>query len=69
MTRMAVMMSGGAIGFKSKFQLVIVHSYKEAEFISACDTGKMILFFRSLLADIGVEQVHATVFLRTTDLS
>jgi KUP system potassium uptake protein len=61
MTGMILMYSGGAIGYKSKFQTVIAHSSTEAEFVAACDTAKMILFFRSLLQDIGLEQTHATI--------
>ncbi len=37
------------------------HSSTEAEFVAACDMAKMILFFRSLLEDIGMEQGTATV--------
>lgn len=44
MTGMVLLMSGGAIGYKSKFQMVIAHSSTEAEFVATCDTGKMILF-------------------------
>jgi hypothetical protein len=40
---------------------MIAHSSTEAEFTAACDAGKMILYFRSLLADLGVEQKQATV--------
>jgi KUP system potassium uptake protein len=45
MTGMILMYSGGAIGYKSKFQTVIAHSSTEAEFMAACDTAKLILFF------------------------
>jgi hypothetical protein len=61
MTGMVLMLSGGAIGYKSKFQTVIAHSSTEAEFVAPCDTAKMILFFCSLLQDIGLEQEEATV--------
>jgi len=61
MTGMVLMMSGGAIGYKSKFQTVIAHSSTEDEFVAACDTAKMISFFRSLLEDIGLEQEQAMV--------
>jgi hypothetical protein len=44
MTGMILMLSGGAIGYKTKFQTVITHSSTEAELIAACDTAKMILF-------------------------
>jgi hypothetical protein len=60
-TGMILMFAGGAVGYKSKFQPVIAHSSTEAEFVAACDTAKMILFFRSLLADVGLAQTDATV--------
>ena len=53
--------AGGAIGYRCKYQDVIAHSSTEAEFTAACDAGKMILFFRSLLEDLGIEQNHATI--------
>jgi hypothetical protein len=61
MTGMVLMYAGGAIGYKSKFQTVIAHSSTEAEFVAACDTAKMILFFRSLLQYIGMEQTDTTI--------
>jgi hypothetical protein len=60
MTGMVLMLAGGTVKYKSKFQSVIAHSSTEAEFVTACDTAKMILFFRFLLQDIGVEQTDAT---------
>jgi hypothetical protein len=61
MTGMVIMYAGGAVGYKSKFQTVIAHSSTEAEFVAACDTAKMILFYRSLLQDLGMEQTDTTV--------
>jgi hypothetical protein len=61
MTGMMLTYAGGAVGYKSKFQTLIAHSSTEAEFVAACDTAKMILFFRSLLHDINIEQQEATV--------
>ena len=60
-TGIAIMYAGGVIGYKCKYQDVIAHSSTEAEFTAACDAGKMILFFRSLLEDLGIEQHDATV--------
>jgi len=53
--------AGGAVGYKCKYQDVIAHSSTEAEFTAACDAGKMLLFFRSILNDLGYEQEDATV--------
>jgi len=55
------MLAGGAIGYKTKYQTVISHSSTEAEFVAACDTAKMILFFLSLLDDLGLPQCNATI--------
>jgi dUTP pyrophosphatase len=60
-TGIVIMYAGGAVGYKCKYQDVIAHSSTEAEFTAACDAGKMILFFRSILADLGIEQEKATV--------
>jgi hypothetical protein len=56
-----VMYVGGAIACKSKFQEVIALSTTEAEFVAACDTAKMLLFFCSILDDFGLDQRHTTV--------
>jgi hypothetical protein len=56
-----LMYAGGAVGYKCKYQDVIAHSSTEAEFTAACDAGKMILYFRSILEDLGFEQEDATV--------
>jgi hypothetical protein len=60
-TGIALMYAGGVVGYRCKYQDTIAHSSTEAEFTAACDAGKMILYFRSLLADLGVEQKQATV--------
>jgi hypothetical protein len=51
----------GTIAYKSKFQPTVAGSSTEAEFMAAYDTGKMILFVRSVLWDLGVPQEAATV--------
>jgi dUTP pyrophosphatase len=60
-TGVLIMFAGGAVGYRCKYQDTIAHSSTEAEFAIACDAGKMILFFRSLLYDLGIEQEQATV--------
>ena len=60
-TGIAILFAGGAVGYKCKYQDTIAHSSTEAEFVAACDAGKMILFFRSLLHDLGYEQPDATI--------
>jgi len=61
-TGIVLVYAGGAVGYKCKYQDVIAHSSTEAEFTAACDAGKMLLFFRSILNDLGYEQEDATVF-------
>jgi len=60
-TGIVIMYAGGAVGYKCKYQDVIAHSSTEAEFTAACDAGKLILFLRSILEDLGLEQKNATV--------
>lgn len=60
-TGIVLMYAGSAVGYKCKYQDVIAHSSTEAEFTAACDAGKMILFFRSILAELGIEQQNASV--------
>ncbi len=55
-----IMYAGGAVGYKSKYQDNIAHSTTEAEFTVACDAAKQILFFRSVLDEMRIEQHHAT---------
>ena len=61
MTGVIIMLAGGAIAYKAKYQDVIALSTTEAEFVAACDAAKMILFFRSILEDLGIPQEEATV--------
>ena len=52
--------AGGTIFYKTKFQETIALSSTEAEFTAACDTGKSILYIRSILDEINVPQDEAT---------
>ena len=56
-----VMLAGAAIGYKTKFQKAVALSSTEAEWVAACEVGKMILYFRSLLEDLGQPQHSATI--------
>ena len=60
-TRIAIMFAGDIIGFKTHYQDTILHSSTESEFVAACDAGKMILYFHSLFADLGIPQNDATI--------
>jgi hypothetical protein len=54
-------LDGGTIAYKCKFQPTVAGSSTKAEFMAACDTGKMILFVRSELWDLGIPQEAATL--------
>jgi hypothetical protein len=54
-------LAGGTIAYKCRFQPTVAGSSTEAEFMAACDTGKMILFIRSVLWDLHVPQEVATL--------
>ena len=54
------MLAGGAIHYKTKYQDIVAQSTSEAEFIAAAETGKQILYNRSILDAIGLPQEQAT---------
>ena len=53
-------MAGGVVYYKTRFQPTVALSSTEAEFIAACDAAKTILYVRSILEDVGIEQNKAT---------
>ena len=53
-------LAGGTILYKTKYQPTIAQSSTEAEFTAACDAGKAILYVRSILDEIGINQDLAT---------
>ncbi len=59
-TGIILRLAGGTILYKTKFQETIAMSSTEAEFAAACDAGKSILYVRSILDEIGIEQDDAT---------
>ena len=60
-TGVTLKLAGGAIIGKTRFQEIIAQSSTEAEFIAAADAGKMILYVRSILEQVGICQEEATV--------
>jgi hypothetical protein len=54
-------LAGGCIAFRSKQQPVIATSSTEAEFVSGVQAGKMARYLRSILKELGNEQVGPTV--------
>jgi hypothetical protein len=53
-------MAGGCIYYKSKFQPTITLSLTEAEFVAATEAGKAILYVKTMLEEIGIEQKFTT---------
>jgi hypothetical protein len=60
-------LSGGVIAYKTKFQPTVALSSTEAEFMAACDAGRMCLFIRSTLWDLNIPQEAATITYEDND--
>ena len=60
-TGLVVMLAGGVIAYKSKYQPTIALSSTEAEFTAASETGKTILYLRSILHELGFSQYLPTI--------
>ncbi len=54
-------LAGGAVLFKSNFLKAVSLSSTEAEFSAAAHAGKLILYLRTILDEIGLPQEDATV--------
>ncbi|KAL7528065.1 hypothetical protein ACHAWF_009840 [Thalassiosira exigua] len=57
----------GTVGYKSRFQATVANSSTEAEFMAACDLGRMMLYIRSVLWDLDVPQEAATLLYEDND--
>ena len=55
-----IMFAGSVIIYKTMFQKSIALSSTEAEFYALCETGKMTLYVRSILDELGISQLAAT---------
>ena len=62
MTGVCISLAGGTIAYKTKLQATVAQSSTEAEFMGASDFGKMMLYIRSILWDLGIPQ-HSASFL------
>jgi len=60
-TGIVLMNAGGTAGYETKYQHTIALSSTDAEFTAACYAAKMMLFFRSLLNNLGIPQEKATI--------
>jgi hypothetical protein len=62
-----IRLAGGTIAYKCKFQPTVAGSSTKAEFMAAYDTGKMILFVRSVLWDLDIPLEAATLLYKEND--
>jgi hypothetical protein len=62
-----IRLAGGTIAYKCRFQPTIAGSSTEAKFMAACDTGKTILYIRSILWDLDIPQEAATILYEDND--
>jgi hypothetical protein len=60
-TGLVIMMAGGVIAYKSKYQPTIALSSTEAEFTAAAEAGKTTLYLRSILHELGFSQYLPTI--------
>ena len=67
MTGICIRLAGGTIAYKTKLQPTVAQSSTEAEFMGASDFGKMMLYIRSILWDLGVPQESASFLYEDND--
>jgi hypothetical protein len=60
-------LAGGTVAYKTQFQPTVAGSSTEVEYMLAYYTGKMILFLRSVLWDLGLPQEAATLLYEDND--
>jgi hypothetical protein len=63
-----VMLAGAAIGYKTKFQNAVALSSTEAEWVAACEVGKMILFSGPYWRILGSLRMMLLSFLKAITL-
>jgi hypothetical protein len=66
-TGVCIRLAGGTIAYKTKLQPTIAQSSTEAKFMGASDFGKILLYVRSVLWDLGVPQHAASVLYEDND--
>ena len=59
-TGLTIRLAGGCILYKTRYQDTIAMSSTEAEFTAAAEADKFILYVRSILEEINMEQQYAT---------
>lgn len=67
LTGVCLRLAGGTIAYKTKLQPTIAQSSTEAEFMGASDFGKLLLYVRSILWDLGIPQHAASILYEDND--
>ena len=67
LTGVCLSLAGGSIAYKMKLQATVVQSSTEVEFMGASDFGKIFLYVRSILWDLGIPQHAASVLYEDND--
>ena len=60
-------LAGGSVAWKTNLQKTIAQSSTEGEYMQANDMGKMALYVRSILWDLGIPQCSSTVLYEDND--
>jgi hypothetical protein len=60
-------LAGGCVAYKTQLIPTVALSSTEAEYMGTCNSGKMILFVRSILWDLGVPQLAASILYKDND--
>ena len=58
---MCLYFAGAPVVYRSCFQTTVSMSSTKAEFLSAAEAGKLTLYLRSMLQDLGIDQPTATL--------
>jgi hypothetical protein len=66
-TGVCIKIAGGAVAYKTKLQPTVANSTTEAEFMGGHDAGKMVLFLRSIMYDLGIPQQAASIIYEDND--
>ena len=60
-------LAGGTIAYKARLQPTVAQSSTESEYMEASDGGRMLLFVRSILWDLGIPQCAASIAYEDND--
>jgi hypothetical protein len=63
-TGLVIMLAGGVIAYKLKYQPTIALSSTKAEFTAASEAGKTTLYLRSILHELGFSQYLPTLLYK-----